>query len=374
MQDLKTVISPIKDIISDFSAGKMVILVDDEDRENEGDLIIPAQDTTPEAINFMAAHGRGLICLTLTDEHCQRLNLPLMVKRNNARYSTNFTVSIEAAEGVTTGISAADRATTILAAINPEGKAEDIVMPGHIFPIMAQSGGVLSRAGHTEAGVDLARISGKIPSSVICEILNPDGTMARLPELAKFAAEHDIKIGTIADLISYRLENEPTVSRLAQSAMQTPKGQVNVVAYRDTIDDTTHHAMIFGELNTDEIVPVRVQVSSPTSDVLQKLNIETNWDFDNSYHYLSELGNGVLVWIQSPETSAQAIEKIRTHAQQQHADNGSSDEESDLRILGIGGQILYDLGVRRMQVLGTPKKMHGLSGFSLEVVEFIAKV
>jgi len=246
-------VSPIEEILEDYKAGKMVILVDDEDRENEGDLVIAAGCVTADDINFMASYGRGLICLTLTEERCRRLSLPLMVRDNNSRYSTNFTVSIEAAEGVTTGISAADRTTTIHTAVSEGASADDIVTPGHIFPVMAQPGGVLTRAGHTEAGVDLARLSGFEPASVICEILNPDGTMARLPDLVGFGEKHELRIGAIADLIRYRLKNEPTVWRVSENRVQTRHGVFRAIIYEDAELRHVHLALVSGEITPDAV-------------------------------------------------------------------------------------------------------------------------
>ena len=361
-------VSPIEQVLKDFSLGKMVIMVDDEDRENEGDLIMAAESIKPEDINFMALHGRGLICLTLEQQRCQLLKLPLMVSNNNERYSTNFTVSIEAAEGVTTGISASDRAKTVLAAVKPDAKPDDIVMPGHIFPVMAQPGGVLSRAGHTEAGVDMARISGKEPASVICEILNPDGSMARLPDLIKFGKQHDIKIGTIADLIRYRLEHEPTVLRVAQHAINTRYGSAKVLMYRDIIDNQNHLAIVFGEVGVNETTLVRVHASSGISDILQDLEHSRTWPLDDVLNMISTNGEGVLVLLnQQNQNNEQSLLQKLTELQS----GTNSDEITDWRMLGIGSQILANVGVKRMRVIGTPRKMHGLSGFNLEIVEFI---
>ena len=359
-------VNSIEDVLEDFSQGKMVILVDDEDRENEGDLIIAAECITPEAINFMALHGRGLICLTLEQSRCQALKLPLMVSNNNERYSTNFTVSIEAAEGVTTGISAADRATTVLAAVQPDVKPDSIVMPGHIFPVMAQPGGVLSRAGHTEAGVDMARISGKFAASVICEILNPDGTMARLPDLIEFGGSHDIKIGTIADLISYRLKHEPTVLRVAQHVIDTDHGPAKVMTYRDIVEDQNHLAVVFGNITVDDNVLVRVHASTGLLDIFQDIERSQNWPLEAVLETISAQGKGVLVLL-NQQTSEQSILKELEALQ----NNSVAQTHDDWRMLGIGSQILADVGVKKMRVLGTPRKMHGLSGFDLEIIEFL---
>ena len=359
-------VNSIEEVLEDFSQGKMVILVDDEDRENEGDLVIAAECITPEAINFMALHGRGLICLTLEQSRCQQLKLPLMVNNNNERYSTNFTVSIEAATGVTTGISAADRATTVLAAVKPDAKPESIVMPGHIFPVMAQPGGVLSRAGHTEAGVDMSRISGKFPASVICEILNPDGTMARLTDLIEFGGSHDIKIGTIADLIRYRLEHEPTVLRVAQHVIETLHGPAKVMTFRDIVDDQNHLAVVFGNITADDNVLVRVHASTGLLDIFQDIERSQNWPLDAVLEKISSEGKGVLVLLNQHSSEQNVLKELEALQ-----NNTITQTQDDWRMLGIGSQILADVGVKKMRVLGTPRKMHGLSGFSLEIVEFI---
>ena len=361
-------VNSIEEVLEDFSQGKMVILVDDEDRENEGDLVIAAECITPEAINFMALHGRGLICLTLEQSRCQELKLPLMVSNNNERYSTNFTVSIEAAEGVTTGISAADRATTVLAAVQTDVKPDNIVMPGHIFPVMAQPGGVLSRAGHTEAGVDMARISGKFAASVICEILNPDGTMARLPDLIDFGGEHEIKIGTIADLISYRLKHEPTVLRVAQHAIDTQHGPAKVMTFRDIVDDQNHLAVVFGNITAADNVLVRVHASTGLLDIFQDIERSQNWPLEAVLEKISAEGKGVLVLL-NQQTNEQNVLKELEALQ----NNTATQIHDDWRMLGIGSQILANVGVKKMRVLGTPRKMHGLSGFDLEIVEFLSE-
>ena len=359
-------VNSIEDVLEDFSQGKMVILVDDEDRENEGDLVIAAECITPEAINFMALHGRGLICLTLERSRCQQLKLPLMVNNNNERYSTNFTVSIEAATGVTTGISAADRATTVLAAVEADATPESIVMPGHIFPVMAQPGGVLSRAGHTEAGVDMSRISGKFPASVICEILNPDGTMARLPDLIEFGGSHDIKIGTIADLIGYRLEHEPTVLRVAQHVIDTQHGPAKVMTFRDIVDDQNHLAIVFGNITADDNVLVRVHASTGLLDIFQDIERTQSWPLEAVLEKISSEGKGVLVLLNQHSSEQNVLKELEALQ-----NNSITQTQDDWRMLGIGSQILADVGVKKMRVLGTPRKMHGLSGFNLEIIEFI---
>lgn len=359
-------VSPIEKVLEDFRQGKMVIMVDDEDRENEGDLIVAAECITPQAINFMASQGRGLICLTLDQDRCQQLKLPLMVSNNNERYSTNFTVSIEAAQGVTTGISAADRATTVLAAVNPGAGPDDIVMPGHIFPVMAQPGGILTRAGHTEAGVDMARLCDKQPASVICEILNPDGSMARLPDLIEFGKTHDIKIGTIADLIRYRLEHEPTVLRVAQHAINTHYGPARVMIYRDIIDNQHHLALVFGEVGPEDNLLARVHASSGLDDIFNSLQHGQSWSIDKALHLIAAEGKGALVLLRQPQSEQELLARLADLQS-----DSSEAEVNDWRMLGIGSQILADIGARRLRVMGMPRKMHGLSGFDLEITEFI---
>ncbi|NQY27473.1 MAG: 3,4-dihydroxy-2-butanone-4-phosphate synthase [Piscirickettsiaceae bacterium] len=359
------------EIIDDLKQGKIVIIMDDEDRENEGDLVMAAECVTAEAINFMARFGRGLICLTLTDQRCKQLRLPLMVTDNQAAYSTNFTVSIEAAEGVTTGISAADRAVTILAAVNPDAKAEDVVQPGHIFPVKAQLGGVLTRAGHTEAGCDLAQLAGKDPSSVIVEILNEDGSMARRPDLEKFAETHQLKIGTIADLISYRLENEMTVQRLSQCNMPTEYGDFQLYSFQDTVNGQVHLAMVVGEIDSDEETLVRVHMADPLGDLLGATREPTQWPLNKVMTQIQHAGKGVLVVLRQPAQNKNLAEKIERYQQQDRGDELSTVKSGwDLRTFGVGAQILADLGVKKMRVMGTPTKLTGLSGFGLELVGY----
>jgi 3,4-dihydroxy 2-butanone 4-phosphate synthase/GTP cyclohydrolase II len=359
------------EIIDDFKQGKMVIIIDDEDRENEGDLVMAAECVTPEAINFMARYGRGLICLTLTEQHCKQLRLPLMVSDNQAAYSTNFTVSIEAAQGVTTGISAADRASTILAAVNPEAKAEDIVQPGHIFPLKAQLGGVLTRAGHTEAGCDLAQLSGKMPAAVIVEILNEDGSMARRPDLEKFADLHQLKIGTIADLISYRLENEMTVQRLSQCHMPTAQGEFELVSFQDTVSSQVHIALVCGDIKMDEETLVRVHMADPLNDLLGGTRDTVHWPLDEVMAEIQRAGKGILVVLRQPEQNKRLADKVELYQQQDRGDMASGTKMGwDMRTFGVGAQILADLGVKKMRVMGTPTKLTGLSGFGLELVGY----
>ena len=361
-----------KEIIEDIRQGKMVILMDDEDRENEGDLIMAAELVRADDINFMARYGRGLICLTLTKERCERLRLPMMVSQNNERHTTNFTVSIEAAEGVTTGISAADRAVTIRTAVAPNAKASDLVQPGHIFPLMAQPGGVLTRAGHTEAGSDLARLAGLEPASVIVEILNEDGTMARRPDLEKFAADHNIKIGTIADLIEYRMLNEKTVERMVTSRMPTEFGEFKLHAYRNVIDNQVHLALVKGDLEPGQATLVRVHVENSLCDIFGSLRDDCGWPLRDALQRIAEEGHGVAIILRLADESDVIINRIRHYAEvDKGIDQPRTEVGSDLRTFGIGAQILTDLGVHKMRVLSAPKKFHGLSGFGLEVVEYV---
>ena len=363
-EKLPGTVSPIEDILRDYLQGQMVILVDDEDRENEGDLIVAAGFVTAEHINFMAGQGRGLICLTLSEDRCRDLKLPLMVNDNNARYSTNFTVSIEAASGVTTGISAADRAHTIRTAVSENASAADIVSPGHVFPIMAQPGGVLTRAGHTEAGVDLARLAGLEPASVICEILNPDGSMARLPDLLEFGQVHGLKIGTIADLIRYRMRTEPTVWRVSENLINTRHGDFRAVIYEDGELKQVHMALIHGSIKSDEPTVVRVNAHRGAFDMLAQARDSQRWSVDAALARISKESAGVLVLLEYSEDAAQLDRRLRGEVD-------SDGKERELRMLGAGSQILADLGVGKVRVLGTPLRTHALSGFGLEVVEYI---
>lgn len=362
-----------EEIIADIRQGKMVILMDDEDRENEGDLIMAASQVRAEDINFMARYGRGLICLTLTRERCDQLQLPLMVSNNNAEYGTNFTVSIEAATGVTTGISAADRAVTVQAAVAPNATAEDVVQPGHIFPLMAQAGGVLRRAGHTEAGCDLARLAGLEPASVIVEILNEDGTMARRPDLEIFAKEHDIKIGTIADLIHFRVKHEKTLERAATCAFPSEFGDFQLIAYRDTIDNIAHFALVKGIPTENEPTLVRVHLQSTLNDLPASLRPECGWPLREALKQIAQAPeNGVIVILNQQETTDNLINTIRDYQRHDEGEKITPNAESeDLRTHGLGAQILSDLGVRKMRVLSAPKKMHAISGFGLEVVDYV---
>ncbi len=360
----------IEDILQDIRAGKMVILMDDEDRENEGDLIMAAEKVRPEDINFMARYGRGLICLTLTPERCKHLRLPLMVNETNENRTTNFTLSIEAAEGVTTGISAYDRAHTIRTAVQPDAKPEDLKQPGHIFPLMAQPGGVLTRAGHTEAGCDLIRLAGLEPAAAIVEILNEDGGMARRPDLEKFAKAHGLRIGTIAELIRYRLEKEKTVERIAERDVPTEFGEFRMAVYEDRVNKTLHLALIAGEINPEKPALVRVHLQNTLNDVVGVQWDDLGWPLRNAMRRIAREG-GVVVILRQVEDPAALIQRLRGHLNSAtHAEEAVT-SAAILRTYGIGAQILLDLGVKRMRVLSQPKRMHGLSGFGLEVVEYV---
>jgi 3,4-dihydroxy 2-butanone 4-phosphate synthase/GTP cyclohydrolase II len=362
-----------EELIADIRAGKMVILMDDEDRENEGDLVIAADCVRPEDINFMARYARGLICLTLTREHCRKLNLPLMASNSYSTDNTNFTVSIEAAEGVTTGISAADRAHTIKTAVAADARPSDLVQPGHVFPLMAHPGGVLSRAGHTEAGCDLARLAGFTPAGVIVEILKDDGTMARRADLELFAKEHNLKIGTIADLIHYRIENEKTVERVIECDMPTEFGDFHVIAYRDGVENNLHFAMVKGKIDSSEPVLVRVHVQNPICDLTGSLREECGWPVRDVLKRVAQEKTGVVVILCNQMGSQELINQLANYANKDSQDVISRKQNrKDLRTIGLGAQILSDLGVRRMRVLSAPKKIHAISGFGLEVVEYVS--
>lgn len=365
-------LSTTEEIIEDMRQGKMVILMDDEDRENEGDLIIPAQKVTAAAINFMATHGRGLICMTMTDERCKQLNLPLMVADNTDAHGTNFTVSIEASKDVTTGISAADRATTVLAAIGDDAKPSDIVMPGHIFPLKAQPGGVLTRAGHTEAGCDLAKLAGCSASSVIVEILNEDGSMARRDDLEIFAKKHDLKMGTIADLIHYRIENEKTVERMEECNMPTQYGDFQLVSYLDAYYKNVHMALVYGEPDMSGPVMVRVHMLNSLCDSLGGKFSDCSHTLDMAMQRVTDNGSGIVVVLRNSNDSDTILRHIKNYNQQQSGVNLPQQTQGDLRTFGLGAQILVDLGVSNMQLLGSKVKLHGLSGFGLEISEYVS--
>ena len=361
-------ISPIQEIIADLKCGKMVILVDEEDRENEGDLVVAADFVTPEAINFMAKYGRGLICLTLTEARCHQLNLPLMVSANRSPLGTNFTLSIEAAEGVTTGISANDRATTIQAAVKPKARPKDIIQPGHIFPLMAQKGGVLVRAGHTEAGCDLANMAGLTAASVICEILKDDGSMARLPDLVEFAAKHQLKIGTIADLIHYRSLTESLVTRITERSLQTVHGEFLLTAYLDKTANTTHLALVKGEICPENETLVRVHEPLSAIDLLDINDDTHSWSINDAMRVIAEAGRGVIVLLHRNETSAELMMRIKLEKPEV-----TTIAKADLRDHGIGAQILKDLNVGKMRLLAAPRKMPSVTGFGLEVSGYMPR-
>lgn len=363
-------ISPVEDIVADMKAGRMVILVDEEDRENEGDLVLAADHVTPEAINFMARFGRGLICLTLTRERCERLKLPPMVPRNGTKMGTAFTVSIEAAEGVTTGISAADRARTVQVAVAPKAQASDLVQPGHIFPLQAVEGGVLMRAGHTEAGCDLAAMAGCSPAAVICEIMKDDGTMARLPDLQLFAAEHGLKIGTIADLIEYRSRNESLVERIGSREIRTAHGDFTAHAFRDKPSQSVHLALVKGQWETDAEVPVRVHEPLSVLDALELNRSMHSWSLDTSLHYLNQQGQGVAVLLNCGESAEQLLAQFEGSARSAQAPERG---RMDLRTYGIGAQILRLCGVHKMKLMGNPRRMPSMTGYGLEITGYIPK-
>ena len=363
-------ISPVEDIVAELRAGRMVILVDEEDRENEGDLVLAADHVSAETINFMARFGRGLICLTLTRDRCERLQLPPMVPRNGTKMGTAFTVSIEAAEGVTTGISAADRAHTIAVAVAPEAKASDLVQPGHVFPLQAVEGGVLMRAGHTEAGCDLAQMAGCSPSSVICEIMKDDGTMARLPDLQRFAAEHGLKIGTIADLIEYRSRNESLVQRVGSRELQTAHGMFTAHAFKDTTSGALHLGLVKGQWADSDVVDVRVHEPLSVLDALEVNRSMHSWSLENSLAHMQQAGRGVVVLLNCGESAQQLLAQFEGTARSAQAPERG---RMDLRTYGIGAQILRECGVHKMQLLGTPRRMPSMTGYGLEVMGFVAK-
>ncbi len=363
-------ISPVEDIVAEMKAGRMVILVDEEDRENEGDLVLASDHVTADAINFMARFGRGLICLTLTRERCEYLQLPPMAARNGTVYSTAFTVSIEAAEGVTTGISAADRARTVQVAVAKSTQPTDLVQPGHIFPLQAVDGGVLMRAGHTEAGCDLAAMAGCSPSSVICEIMKDDGTMARLPDLQLFAAEHGLKIGTIADLIEYRSRHESLVERIGSREMRTAHGDFTVHAFRDKPSQSVHLALVKGQWQADAEVPVRVHEPLSVLDALELHRSMHSWSLDNSLQYLNKQGQGVAVLLNCGESATQLLAQFEGSARPAQAPERG---RMDLRTYGIGAQILRLCGVHRMKLMGNPRRMPSMTGYGLEITGYIPK-
>jgi 3,4-dihydroxy 2-butanone 4-phosphate synthase/GTP cyclohydrolase II len=358
-------ISPITEIIEEIRQGRMVVLLDDEDRENEGDLVMAAQYVTPEDINFMSKHGRGLICLTLTEERGKQLNLSPMVARNGTKMGTNFTASIEAAEGVTTGISAADRAHTIQTAVHVNARPMDIVSPGHVFPLIAQKGGVLVRAGHTEAGCDIAKLAKLDASAVICEILKDNGEMARLPDLLDFAAQHDLKVGTIADLINYRSQTESLVKRVAERVIETAFGPFQLIAYQESIANQTHLALVKGDIVADKSVLVRVHEPLSVLDLLDASNKSHSWSLPDAMQMISQADAGVIVMLRRDEKSEDVIHAINSA-------NFPANNQYTLKDYGIGAQILRDLGVVKMRLMAEPRKMPSMAGFGLQVTEFVA--
>jgi 3,4-dihydroxy 2-butanone 4-phosphate synthase/GTP cyclohydrolase II len=368
--------SPVEDLIADIRLGRLVIIVDDEDRENEGDLVCAAAKITPEAINFMATHGRGLICAPITQEAAERLGLPLMVRRNTESHGTNFTVAVDAADGVTTGISASDRAATVAVLANPLSEPRDLVRPGHILPLQAKQGGVLRRAGHTEAAVDLARLAGLEPAGVICEILNEDGTMARLPQLLEFAEKHGLKIGTIESLIDYRRSQEKLIERIERIQLPTDYGNFDLVVYASKLNPEEHHlALVKGEIRSEEPVLVRVHSECLTGDVFGSRRCDCGSQLHSALAQIEEAGSGVLVYMRQEGRGIGLANKIRAYKlQEQGFDTVEANEKlgfgSDLRDYGMGAQILYDLGVRKIRLMtNNPRKVVGLDGHKLEIVE-----
>ena len=368
---LKNTFSDIEDIIADIAAGKMVIMVDDENRENEGDLLMAAAKVRPEDINYMATHGRGLICLTLSRERCAQLRLPLMVTETDQHHATNFTISIEAASGITTGISAHDRAKTVQAAVAPKAKPEDLSQPGHIFPVMAQPGGVLTRAGHTEAGCDLARLAGLEAAAVIVEILNADGSMARRPELEKFARKHSIKIGTIAHLIRYRLAKERNVERISEMPIETDYGPFTLYCYDDLINQSVHAALVKGDLSKTATPLVRVHIQDTLGDVIGVRNPSLGWPLDDAIKRIAAEPAGVIVLLRGQESPRDFIDAVNGLGQEPDEIGEKRSGDAVLRTYGVGAQILRDLGLTKMRVLSAPKHMYAISGFDLEITEYV---
>jgi 3,4-dihydroxy 2-butanone 4-phosphate synthase/GTP cyclohydrolase II len=364
-------LNTIPELIDDIRAGRMIVLIDDEGRENEGDLVMAASMVRPEDINFMAHNGRGLICMPITRARCEQLNLLLMVNKNEARFATNFTVSIEAAEGITTGISAYDRAHTIRTAARPDASPANISQPGHVFPLMAEAGGVLTRAGHTEASVDLALLSGLEPAAVLVEILNEDGTMARRPQLEIYAQKHGLKIGTIADLIRYRLETEKSVECLSTHEVETDFGPFHLMTYRDSIKNKLHLALLKGEVDSDKPMLVRVHVQNPLSDVLGIKRDDFGLPLRLAMAEIERQGEGMVLVLGGHEDDENLLRRIQNEPEPSVSKSGDSRQSSELRTYGIGAQIIVDLGIRKMRVLSAPKHMTGLAGFGLEVVEYV---
>ncbi|MGS1117307.1 bifunctional 3,4-dihydroxy-2-butanone-4-phosphate synthase/GTP cyclohydrolase II [Castellaniella sp. UC4442_H9] len=367
-------ISPVQEIVAELRAGRMVILCDEQDRENEGDLLMAADFVTPDAINFMVTHARGLVCLTLTHERCEQLRLSLMSDRNGSQYGTNFTISIEAAQGVTTGISAADRARTIQAAVARDARPGDVVQPGHIFPVRAVPGGVLVRAGHTEAGCDLTAMAGLTPAAVICEVLKPDGTMARLPDLKLFAREHGLKIGTIADLIQYRSEHESMIERLVERPVSTPWGDFRAVAYRDRASNAPHLALVHGAILPDQETLVRVHEPTSVLDLLCETAPGHSWTIPHALRVISQAESGVLVLLNCQGGADPLFAQFGAWARDSAADGtpdaAAAGERHGLRTFGIGAQILRDLGVKQARLLARPRKMPSMAGFALTITGY----
>ena len=363
--------SDIEEIIAEIGAGNMVIMVDDENRENEGDLIMAASKVRPEDINYMATHGRGLICLTLSRERCAQLRLPLMVSDTDEHHTTNFTISIEAAEGITTGISAHDRARTIQAAVAPDARPDDLSQPGHIFPVMAQPGGVLTRAGHTEAGCDLARLAGLEPSAAIVEILNEDGTMARRPDLERFAHAHGIKIGTIADLIRYRLEKERNVERIDEQLINTEHGEFTMYSYDDHVNRAVHVALVKGDLDKVDVPLVRVHLQDTLGDVIGVKSRSLGWPLHGAIERIAREEAAVIVLLRDQETSRDFMDAVEGLSNTGDDLKDRRGGDSVLKTYGIGAQILRDLGLSKIRVLSAPKHMYAISGFDLEITEYV---
>jgi len=361
----------IPELLTEIAAGRMVVMLDDEDRENEGDLIMAADKVRAEDVNFMAREGRGLICLALDQPRCRRLGLQPMVRDNGSAYHTNFTVSIEAASGVTTGISAHDRARTIQVAVAQDAKSADLVQPGHVFPLEAQPGGVLTRAGHTEAAVDLAGLAGCTPAGALVEILREDGSMARRPDLETFAAKHGLKVGSIADLIRHRLETEKTIERVHESDVETEFGAFRLVAWRDRLRGDLHFALVRGVVEGDAPVLVRVHVRNTLSDVLHLERDDLGMTMTAALRRVAAEGRGVVVVLTSEEESDGLLARLNCEAGSAPATKGKAAAQREWRQLGLGAQILADLGVHRLRVLGTPRRLVGLSGFDLEVVQYV---
>lgn len=361
------------ELIEDIRNGKIVVLMDDEDRENEGDLIIAATTVTADDINFMARYGRGLICLTLTADRCKALNLPLMIGDRYSSHKTNFTVSIEAAEGVTTGISAADRAFTIQTAVAANASPSDLVQPGHIFPLMAHPGGILSRAGHTEAGCDLTRLAGLPPAAVIVEILKDDGSMARRPDLEIFAKTHNLKIGTIADLIQHCIENEKSITQIAEYKIHTKHGPLKIIAYQDTIENNLHLAVVKGQIVPGQPILVRVHMHNPVDELFAGLGESASWPINNILERIESEGQGVTVILCNQFSSQELIEQLKLFSQGDSTElkQAPKPNTKDQRTIGLGAQILVDLGIQKIRLLSAPKRFHAITGYGLEIVEYV---